>query len=454
MTTSQQSRSLRIGRAGATHVRAHSAFSLGLLLASLVACDADVHQGDLTEAVVPESGGPLTAAAAPSKLFAVRVEPHETTLTVGQTALVKCIPTTKSGTALATACTWTSSNPSRVAITGSGQQVTLAASQAGTATVTATAERKRDSILVTVLDPAPPPPPPPPPPPSGTGVPYGPFALFDGTSTRLAFGPAPFTMSQSGETADRVVQRIAAARAAGLRLIIAMTGGAPTNYTTDGKFDLAKWKAKMDTYRTATIQQAVADAVADGTVIMANMIDEPNTTDWGGVVDRTTLETMSAYVKEIFPTIRTAISLQWSSLVGSRFTGPYSSLDVLTTQYSARFGSVEAYRDGAVATAQANNLGLLLSMNILNGGPQDKDGVWDCIGTGGKGTSSPNCRMLPSEVETYGKTLGLTPETCGLLMWRYDDAFFKTDSLAPANVAAAERVAAALAGRPAKPCGK
>jgi hypothetical protein len=62
--------------------------------------------------------------------------------------------------------------------------------------------------------------------------------------------------------------------------------------------------------------------------------------------------------------------------------------------------------------------------------------------------------MLPSEVEAYGKTLGLTPETCGLLMWRYDDAFFKTDSLAPQNVAAAERVAAALAARPAKPCGK
>ena len=364
----------------------------------------------------------------------------------GETATAKCIPTTKSGTVLTTACTWKSTDTSRVAVSGSGQQITLVAKQAGTARVIATAERKRDSVVVTVTEPPPPPPP--------LGVPYGPFALFVGTTTTYAFGPAPFTMSYSGETADRVAQRIAAARAAGQRLIIAMTGGAPTNYTTDGKFDLAKWKAKMDTFRAPAVQQAVADAVADSTVIMANIIDEPNTSDWGGVITRDTLEEMSAYVKEIFPAIRTTMSLQWSSLVGSRFTGPYASLDVVTTQYVSRFGSVDAYRDGAVATAQANNLGLLLSMNILNGGMQDTDGTWDCAGTGGKGTGSPNCRMTPAQVESFGKTLGLTPESCGLLMWRYDDAFFKTGSFAAENVAAAQSVAAALAARPSKPCGK
>ena len=449
MTIFRRSRSCRIASSRANGARAPHAFRLGVLLMSLLACDPQVEHNALTETAAADSTG-VAAAVSPTKIFALRVEPHETTLAIGATALVGCIPTTKSGTVLATACTWSSSNGSRVAVAGSGQQATLTALQAGTAKVTATADRKRDSVLVTVVDPPQEPPPPPP----AVGVPFGPFAIFVGTTTQLAFGPAPFTMSQTGETADRVVQRIAAARAAGLRLIIAMTGGAPTNYTTDGKFDLAKWKAKMDTYRTPTIQQAVAAAVADGTVIMANIIDEPNTTDWGGVIDRTTLETMSAYVKEIFPGIRTAMSLQWSALVGSRFTGPYNSLDVLTTQYVTRFGTVESYRDDAVATAKANNLGLLFSLNILNGGTQDKDGVWDCAGTGGKGTSSPNCRLTPSQVETFGKTLGLTPETCGLLLWRYDDAFFKTDSLAPDNVAAAQRVGVALAARPARPCGK
>ena len=420
---------------------------LVLLLIGALACDPASERADLTGTGTDSAA--FAAATAGSKLFAVQVDPHTMSLEVNQSGSAKCIPTTKSGTILTTPCTWTSSDPARVAIVGSGQQISLLAKQAGVATIRATAERKRDSVVVTVTDP------PPPPPPAGeVGVPFGPFALFVGTTTQFAFGPAPFTMSYSGETADRVAQRIAAARAVGHRLIIAMTGGAPTNYTTDGKFDLAKWKAKMDTFRAPAVQQAVADAVADGTVIMANIIDEPNTADWGGVITRQTLDEMSAYVKEIFPAILTTMSLQWSSLVNSQFTGPYTSVDVLTTQYVARFGAVEAYRDGAVSTARANNLGLLLSMNILNGGTQDKDGVWDCVGTGGKGTGSPNCRMTPSQVESFGTVLGLTPETCGLLMWRYDDAFFKTGPFAQDNVAAAEHVASALAARPRKVCGK
>jgi hypothetical protein len=210
----------------------------------------------------------------------------------------------------------------------------------------------------------------------------------------------------------------------------------------------------MDTFRPAEIQQVVADAVADGTVIMDNIIDEPNTTKWGSNITRSTLDEMSAYVKEIFPTILTTFSLQWNLLAGPRFAGPYTSVDVLTPQYSSRFGTAEAYRDGAVAATRANNLGLLFKLNILDGGVQDKDGTWDCTGTGGLGTFLPNCRMTPDQLESFGATLGLTPETCGLLMASYDDDFFQTGTYAPQNVAAAQNVAVALAARPTKVCGK
>jgi hypothetical protein len=414
-----------------------------LLFAGLMACEPGTDPPALTEA----DAGPLAAAAPSNKLFAVRVDPHEMTLEAGQSGIATCIPTTKSGTVLGTACTWRSTDTSRVKLVASGQQATVQAVKAGTARVIATVNRKRDSVVVTVTDP-------PPPPPTSLGIPFGPFALFDGTTTAFAFGPAPFTLVYSGETADRVVQRIAAVRAAGLQMVIAMTGGAPSNYTTDGKFDMAKWRARMDTYRPSAIQQAIADAIADSTILLANIIDEPNTVDWGGTVTRATLDSMSAYVKEIFPSVLTTISLQWSLLSDPRFAGPYASVDVITTQYGDRFGTLESYRDGAVAAARANNLGLLFSMNILNGGVQDKDGTWDCTGTGGLGTGSPNCRMTPQQVETAGTTLGLTPETCGLLLWRYDDAFFVSGPLATQNVAAMQNVATALAGRPTRACGK
>ena len=94
------------------------------------------------------------------------------------------------------------------------------------------------------------------PPPVPLGVPFGPFALWNGaqpTATAVAF-----TASQNYTSPGNVIPMIATARAAGHKLILALTGGGAAQYSTNGKFDLAKWKARMDQYNTAPIRAAIA----------------------------------------------------------------------------------------------------------------------------------------------------------------------------------------------------
>jgi hypothetical protein len=66
--------------------------------------------------------------------------------------------------------------------------------------------------------------------------------------------------------------------------------------------------------------------------------------------------------------------------------------------------------------------------------------------TGGRGTFNPNCRMTANQVRDWGIILGSAG--CGMIMWRYDDAFMSD----PNNVQAFRDVAARLAGLPARSC--
>ena len=73
----------------------------------------------------------------------------------------------------------------------------------------------------------------------GLGVPFGPFALWNDATSRKA----PRSRSRRARTTRRpenVVRLIASARAAGQKLILVLTGGAPKQYSTNGAFDLSE----------------------------------------------------------------------------------------------------------------------------------------------------------------------------------------------------------------------
>lgn len=279
-----------------------------------------------------------------------------------------------------------------------------------------------------------------------TGIPYGAVSLW---LLNKPLGPlTPFTASTNYINADTLILQINAARAKGHRLVVAMTGGATDGYTTNGQFDLAKWKKVMNTYNKATIKTAVAAAVTDGTLIGNQLIDEPETKRWGTVLTKAMIDQMAVYAKTIFPTLPMGVNhgppgYKW------RATERYTKVDYVRYQYDwyITSGNVGAWRTAVLAQATHDGVTPALSMNVINGGTKDKgDGLYDCAGTGGLGTRYPNCKMTPDQIKAYGKAL--LPYGCFLMHWEYEPTFFAKST----NQAAFKEVATAAAALPKKSC--
>jgi hypothetical protein len=282
---------------------------------------------------------------------------------------------------------------------------------------------------------------------SYTGLPYGPIGLWQ-SATSVEWGPAPFTGTQNYTDAGGVVTQISTARSKKQRLILAMTGGLSTRYTTNGKFDMTKWKNKLNTFNTSTIRNAIAAGVADGTIIGNQLMDEPETPKWGGVVSKAVIDQMATYAKKMFPSMPMGVNVGPPTYSKWRTSEHYQVLDYVLYQYNywVTSGNIAAWRDGALAAAKRDGVTPAFSLNILNGGVQDRTGTWDCAGTGGVGTRYPNCRMTADQVKNWGKAIGVAG--CAMQMWRYDDAFMSKS----ANQDAFRSVASLLASTPRRSC--
>jgi len=281
---------------------------------------------------------------------------------------------------------------------------------------------------------------------SYSGTPFGPIDLW-GSYTDVKWGPSPFTGTQNYTDAFGVITQINAARTKHQRLILSMTGGPSTRYTTGGKFDMTKWKNRMNTYNTSAIKSAVAAAVSDGTVIGNQMIDEPETVRWGGNITKATLDAMATYGHNMFPSLPMGVnhgppSYKWRS------SERYHVVDYVLYQYNwwVTTGNVTAWRTAVLDRAKIDGVMPVFSINILDGGVQDRSGSYDCTGTGGKGTYYPNCRMTPTQVTTYGRALATYG--CAMQMWRYDGTFMSKS----ANVTAVKSVASLAASGPRRSC--
>jgi hypothetical protein len=275
-----------------------------------------------------------------------------------------------------------------------------------------------------------------------TGRAYGPVALWDGN--KLNFGPQPFTASTNSVNADTIILQINAARNKGQRLVLAIAGASYTQFVTNGAFDLAKWKSRMNTYNKSTIKNAVAAAVADGTVIGNQVIDEPEVArKWGTAINKTTIDQMATYAKSIFPTLPMGVNhgppgYNWHS------EQKYTKVDYVRYLYAYYItsGDVAKWRTAVLARAKLDGVTPALAINIINGGVPDKgDGSYDCAGPtqGDLGSKYPLCTMTPDQIVTYGKAL--MPYGCFLMMWQYDKTFFSKS----ANLTAFKTLATAAA---------
>jgi hypothetical protein len=277
---------------------------------------------------------------------------------------------------------------------------------------------------------------------SRRGLAFGPSGLWAGY-TSLYKVPVNFSASTNFTDASGIVKQINTARAMGHRLVLNMTGGKHERYKTRGKFDYRKWQARMNTYNRREIKAAVARGVADGTIIMNSIMDEPNVKSWGGVMTKPLLDRMARYVKAMFPTLPVAVALRWDWRQHERFR----VVDTYLTMYGWNKGPINRWRDNAQAEARKQGMKVMFAMNILDGGQYNYKS-WTCPSgkTGGRGTYKPACRMTAGQVREWGRILGTSG--CGLIMWKYDRAFMSK----AANVSAFRDIASTLARTPGRSC--
>jgi hypothetical protein len=276
-----------------------------------------------------------------------------------------------------------------------------------------------------------------------SGLPYGPTSLWNGVNS-FEMGPAPFTLSQENTSAGSVITLINNARNKRQRLVLAMTGGSANDYKTSGKFDVSKWKRKMNTFKTTAIRNAVAAGVSDGTILGNMMMDEPETPKWGGNISKALLDDMAVYVKSIFPTLPAGVNVgppgyRW------RASERFHKVDFVRYQYNwwITSGNSSAWRSAVLDQAHKDGVAAAFSLNVLDGGTK-RSGSWSCAY--GRGTYYPNCRMSPDQVREWGRALG--PSGCYMMMWRYDDAFMSKS----ANRDAFHDIASLLATKSRRSC--
>ncbi len=279
---------------------------------------------------------------------------------------------------------------------------------------------------------------------------FGPWSLWNPTLGWRGW-PAPFTASVNYTDSRLIIRHLNQARQVGHRLLLQMTDHPPSFYNTGGKFDLAKWKKDMDTYRRPLIQAAIERGLAEGTIIGASVLDEPKRTVWGGVLDKAMVDEMCSYVKGMYPTMAVGVVVvHWW-----RQEERYRVCDFIVTQYGwsqpprgwgtpGGRGDVVSWREEALRQAKHDGIAIAFSMNVLNGGEE----LDDCVlsKTGGPGTYKRHCRMTPKQVREFG--MALATAGCAMFMWRFDDRFMAD----PANVKAVEDIAGVLAAKEKRSC--
>jgi hypothetical protein len=247
-----------------------------------------------------------------------------------------------------------------------------------------------------------PPPPPPPDTDPDSGVPFGPWGL-------PADQMDSFSGAARGATPSTVLATARAARTAGARVVLRLSPSDVTN--ADGTFSLAKWKAAIDRYAGIDLSSFVNDGTIAGHLLVRN----PQAAGaWGGrQISYATLEEMARYSRQRWPALPTIVQAPPSWLDANPSAWQY--LDASSVIYAGSAGDPAAWISKQASAAGGARLGLLVDMNVLDGGTS---------ASGIPGTTQGKYAMSASQLQSWGSALVAQSRVCALLLHRYDAGYF------------------------------
>ena len=171
-------------------------------------------------------------------------------------------------------------------------------------------------------------------------------------------------------------------------------------------------------------------------------MDEPqDPSNWGGeTIALSDIKQAAAYLKSIWPSVPTGVGSNPAFLSGGGWTSgdlDFVSVPFTQVKLNCRPGRVGCYGSdvnqwvsGVMADAKSDNLGVVLSINVLNGGTPN-------------GTS-----ITAADLQTYGTLFASQPQACALTFWKWDDAYFSQSDIQ----AALSAIAATASTHTAKTC--
>ncbi len=281
---------------------------------------------------------------------------------------------------------------------------------------------------------------------AGGGVPFGasklPSALFG----------KPFTETKLEVSPDSILSELTQARAGGMRVFIILVGPQHHYQNSNGSFNLAMWKARVDRFRGIDL----SGFVKDGTIIGHQLVSESKARSQFGetVIPNDVLDEMARCSKEIWPTMATMLRTDPTDLEehaagykAGRPSWKWTHLDAASARYLARKGSADKFATDQQASADRQKLALVVGLNVFSGGD------------GSSGIRSPadgKWAMSADELRRYGSTLLSRTKPCAFEMWRYETPKSEFETFKyfrrPEIMAAMEELAALAARTPTRPC--
>jgi hypothetical protein len=266
-----------------------------------------------------------------------------------------------------------------------------------------------------------------------------------GSARGIAFGPYNLPSSMLGSTYTGSVKAVgpgdvlgtlAAARRAGARVLIRLSAGDRYWLNKNHTVNLEKWKSQVARFRKVNLQPYIAD----GTIIGHMMVDEPHdASNWGGKpVPFATLEAMAKYSKQLWPGMTTVVRSYSTWLTKASFRWKY--LDATLAQYTAGKGEVKRWLANETSAARAEGLGLMVGINLLNGGNKSSNI---------KGLYRGMYAVSASQLKSWGSLLVTHPQSCAFFGWGWNTSYFGRSDIK----AAVTQVSSKAKGRNRQSCG-
>jgi hypothetical protein len=244
---------------------------------------------------------------------------------------------------------------------------------------------------------------------SAPGIVFGTFDLETSDLDRVHTG----WMQGGALDPSTILSKLSATRAKGGRAVIKLSKGKDSYVkNADGTFSLSKWKSLVSRYRNVNLDLYISD----GTILGHYLIDEPHRASrWGGkAISQSTLEEMARYSKQYWPNMTTMVRVSPGYLADASVT--YRYLDAAWSQFASVKGTnVSTWIASEVATAKRKGLGLVVGLNVLNGG----DGTSRIAGT-----TRGKYAMSATEIRTYGSALLGQSYACGFFNWMFDSRYY------------------------------